>query len=51
MNIGAYFHIDPRKGWFCGSEKYNEGDVFLEDDSTTNITTWKGLVVALRWIG
>ena len=51
INIGAYFHMDPRKGWFCEYEKYNERDVFLEYDSTTNITTWKGLVVALKWIG
>jgi hypothetical protein len=29
--------MTPHKEWFCEYEKYNGGDVFLGDDSTTKI--------------
>jgi hypothetical protein len=37
IDLGASFHMTPHKEWFCEYEKYNGGDVFLGDDSTTKI--------------
>jgi hypothetical protein len=31
------FHINPYREWFCEYERYDGGDVFLGDDSTTKI--------------
>jgi hypothetical protein len=37
IDSGASFHMTPHREWFCEYEKYNGGDVFLGDDSTTRI--------------
>jgi hypothetical protein len=37
IESGASFHITPRRDWFSEYEKYDGGDVFLRDDSTTII--------------
>jgi hypothetical protein len=37
INSGASYHMTPHKEWFSEYEKYDGGDVFLEDDSTTKI--------------
>jgi hypothetical protein len=37
VNLGASFHMTPHKEWFYEYEKYDGGDVFLGDDSTTKI--------------
>ena len=37
IESGAPFHMNPHREWFCEYEKYNGGDVFLRDDSTSNI--------------
>jgi hypothetical protein len=38
VNLGASFHMTPQREWFCEYERYDEGgDVFLGDESTTNI--------------
>jgi hypothetical protein len=37
INSGASYHMTPHREWFCEYEKYNGGDVFLGDDSTTKI--------------
>jgi hypothetical protein len=34
---GASYHMNPHKEWFSEYEKYDGGDVFLGDDSTTKI--------------
>ena len=34
--LGASFHMTHRE-WFCEYERYDGGDVFLGDDSTTKI--------------
>jgi hypothetical protein len=38
IDSGASFDMTPHKEWFCEYEKYNGGDVFLGDESTTKIT-------------
>ena len=38
INSSSSFHMTPYKEFFCEYEKYNGGDVFLRDDSTTKIT-------------
>ena len=35
VDLGAYFHMTPHKEWFCEYERYDGGNVFLGDDSTT----------------
>jgi hypothetical protein len=37
IESGAYFHMTPHREWFCEYERYEGGDVFLGDDSTTKI--------------
>jgi hypothetical protein len=37
INSGASYHMTPHKEWFSEYEKYDGGDVFLGDDSTTKI--------------
>jgi hypothetical protein len=37
INSGASYHMTPHREWFSEYEKYNGGDVFLGDDSTTKI--------------
>ena len=33
----ASFHMTPHREWFCEYERYDGGNVFLGDDSTTRI--------------
>jgi hypothetical protein len=37
IDSGASYHMTPHREWLCEYEKYNGGDVFLGDDSTTKI--------------
>jgi len=37
IHSGASFHMTPHKEWFCEYEKYDGGNVFLGNDSTTII--------------
>jgi hypothetical protein len=37
IESGAYFHMTPHREWFCEYERYDGGNVFLGDDSTTII--------------
>eukprot|EP00253_Pinus_taeda_P007014 PITA_07014 len=37
IESGASFHFTPQREWFCEYEKYDGGDVFLEDDSKARI--------------
>jgi hypothetical protein len=37
IKSGASFHMTPHREWFSEYEKYDGGDVFLGDGSTTKI--------------
>jgi hypothetical protein len=37
VEYGASFHMTPHGKWFCEYERYDGGNVFLGDDSTTKI--------------
>jgi hypothetical protein len=37
IDSGASYHMTPHREWFSEYEKYDGGDVFLGDDSTTKI--------------
>jgi hypothetical protein len=37
IDSGASYHMTPHREWFCEYERYDGGDVFLGDDSTTKI--------------
>jgi hypothetical protein len=37
IDSGASYHMTPHREWFSEHEKYDGGDVFLGDDSTTKI--------------
>ena len=37
IDSGASCHMTPHREWLCEYEKYNGGDVYLGDDSPTNI--------------
>ena len=37
IDLGASYHLEPHKEWFCEYERYEGGDVFLGDESTTKI--------------
>jgi hypothetical protein len=37
VNSYAYFHMTPHKEWFYEYERYDGGNVFLGDESTTRI--------------
>jgi hypothetical protein len=37
IESGASYHMTPHREWLCEYEKYDGGDVFLGDDSTTKI--------------
>jgi hypothetical protein len=37
IDSGASYHMNPHREWFSEYEKYDGGDVFLGDDSTTKI--------------
>jgi hypothetical protein len=37
VDLGASFHMNPQIEWFCEYERYDGGNVFLGDDSTTII--------------
>jgi hypothetical protein len=37
VDSGASFHMTPHREWFYEYEKYDGGNVFLGDDSTTKI--------------
>jgi hypothetical protein len=37
IDSGGSYHMTPHREWFCEYEKYDGGDVFLGDDSTTKI--------------
>jgi hypothetical protein len=51
INSGASFHMTPHREWFCEYEKYNGGDVFLGDDSTTRIIGCEELSCCSRMEG
>jgi hypothetical protein len=35
LDSGESFHMTPHMEWFCEYERYDGGNVFLGDDSTT----------------
>jgi hypothetical protein len=35
VDLGESFHMTPHKEWFCEYERYDKGNVFLGDNSTT----------------
>jgi hypothetical protein len=37
VQSGASFHMTPHREWFCEYERFDGGNVFLGDDSTTRI--------------
>jgi hypothetical protein len=37
IDSGASFHMTPHREWFCEYEKYDGGNVYLGNDSTTRI--------------
>jgi hypothetical protein len=37
IDSGVSYHMTPHREWFLEYEKYDGGDVFLGDDSTTSI--------------
>jgi hypothetical protein len=37
VDSGASFHMTPQREWFYEYERYDGGNVFLGDDSTTKI--------------
>jgi hypothetical protein len=37
VESGASFHMTPHRDWFCEYERYDGGNIFLGDDSTTRI--------------
>jgi hypothetical protein len=37
IDSSASYHMTPHREWFCEYEKYDGGDVFLGDDSTSKI--------------
>jgi hypothetical protein len=37
VDSSASFHMTPHREWFCEYERYDGGNVFLGDDSTTRI--------------
>ena len=37
VESGASFHKTPHKEWFCEYKRYDGGNVFLGDESTTRI--------------
>jgi hypothetical protein len=37
VESGASFHMNPHREWLCEYERYDGGNVFLGDDSTTRI--------------
>jgi hypothetical protein len=37
IESSASFHMTPHREWFNEYEKYNGGDLFLADESTTKI--------------
>jgi hypothetical protein len=37
IDSGVSCHMTPHREWFCEYEKYDGGDVFLGDDSTTKV--------------
>jgi hypothetical protein len=37
VDSGASFHMTPHREWFCEYERYDGGNVFIGDDSTTKI--------------
>jgi hypothetical protein len=37
VDSGESFHMTPHKEWFYEYERYDGGNVFLGDDSTTRI--------------
>jgi hypothetical protein len=40
IDLGASYHIKTQKEWLYEYERYDGGDLFLEDDSTTIIFGW-----------
>jgi hypothetical protein len=40
INSGASYHMTPHRKCFCEYERYEGGNVFLGDDSTTRIVGW-----------
>jgi hypothetical protein len=37
VDSSTSFHMTPHREWFCEYERYDGGDVFLGDDSTSKI--------------
>jgi hypothetical protein len=40
VDLGAPFHMASHREWFCEYERYDRGDVFIGDDSTTKKIEW-----------
>jgi hypothetical protein len=40
VDSGASFHMTPDREWFYKYERYDGGNFFLGDDSTTRIIGW-----------
>ena len=50
IGLGASFHMNLHREWFCEYEKYNGGNIYLGDDLTSKITGY-GKVKLLLWDG
>jgi hypothetical protein len=49
IDSGASYHMNPYREWFSEYEKYDGGDVFLEDDSTTKILAHGRVKLLLKY--
>jgi hypothetical protein len=38
IDSGESYHMTPHREWLCKYKRYDGGDVFLGDDSTTKIS-------------
>jgi uncharacterized C2H2 Zn-finger protein len=52
IDSGASYHMTPHREWFCEYEKYDGGDVFLGDESTSKIMGRRRVKLLLKdgWI-
>ena len=48
IESGASYHMTPHKEWFSEYEKYDGGDVFLGDESTTKIVGRRRVKLLLK---
>jgi hypothetical protein len=49
INSVVSYHMNPHREWFCEYEKYDGGDVFLGDDSTTKIMGRERVKLLLKY--